>query len=626
MGAITAGVIGLPLCLAFGTTSGMGPIAGLYGGIALGLLAAIFGGTPTQISAPTGPMTVVAGLIVAGEISHFGSLEAAFPIIILTFLLGGLLQMLLGVLKVGSYISYLPYPVISGFMSGIGVIVITMQFKEFFGAEVGHGNAIQNLVHLPDYISDIHWPAVSVALVTLATAIIANRYLKKIVPGALLALVVGILFTYLFNMDVKLLGHIPSGIPSLHFEIFGDISFGRITHIILPALTLAGLGMIDSLLTSVIADKVTKTKHNSNRELIGQGIGNMGAALFGGIPGAGTTVVTLANSKSAKTRVSGVIQALFLLTILLFGSQYASFIPYPVLAGILISIGIDIIDYTVLRELKIIPSSDKVIIATVFILTITWSLLYATAIGFLLAALFFMKKMADTIDRSSKDSELDKITNKLIDMFDDNDSFKNDVYIKVLKGPIFFGFANRLEEDIKQHPSMRALLLDFKDVPYMDQTGLYSVRDAIIDLSNRDISVYLTGANGECIRLLKGVNIIPEYVPVQHVFDNIEDCVIWMHDHIDVEDPGAKFGLEIPSAFTPNDDGANDEWKITGLEKYPKARLFIFSEDGKMIFESNGVKTWDGKLGSKLAPTGKYHYKLSLNINDIIEGMIILVR
>lgn len=627
LGGLTAGIVGLPLCLAFGATSGLGPVAGLYGGIALGILAALFGGTPTQISAPTGPMTVVASLIVAAEIAEFGSLQNAIGAIMLTFALAGVVQIVLGVLRLGKYINYLPYPVISGFMSGIGVIVIAMQFRDFLGAEVSYKGALQNIIHLPEYIGEMRLEALLIASMTLAVVFISPKVIKG-VPGTLIGLVVGTFATVLMGFDIRTIGSIPQFLPDLHLGEMFTIPLNRITHIILPALTLGGLGMIDSLLTSVIADKLTKTKHNSNKELIGQGIGNIGAALFGGLPGAGTTVVTVTNTKTgARTRLSGIIQGLFLLMILLFGAQYAAQIPYAVLAGLLVSIGINIMDYTVFREFKIIPKTDRVIILVVFLLTVTWSLLYATAIGFLLASLFFMKKMADTIDRNSKESKIDRISNSLIDYFDDADKFRNDVYIKILNGPVFFGFASRLDEDIKGIKDIKALILDFKNVPYMDQTGLYSIRDGVIDMKNRGIDVYLTGLNEECVRLLKGVDLIPDYIDGEHIFSSIEDCIIWSHDHIDNLCFDAKHKLEIPSAFTPNGDGKNDSWDILGITNYPDCNVSIFDANEEMVFSSVGYENpWSGMHNECLLPNGKYRYKIELAKNDVISGYVVLVH
>lgn len=627
LGGITAGVIGLPLCLAFGAASGLGPIAGLYGGITLGILAAVFGGTPTQISAPTGPMTVLSTLIISHEIYIFGSLEKALGAILLTFILAGVFQIILGVLRLGKYINYLPYPVISGFMSGIGVIVIAMQFQHLFGSSVKSPTVIDCFMNLPMYVSQMNWQALLIGVITLATVFLTPKVTKH-VPAPLVGLAVGTGLSILFKFDIKTIGEIPTALPTLHLDTIFGIDKTRITHIILPAISLGALGMIDTLLTSVIADKVTKTKHESNRELIGQGIGNIGAAIIGGIPGAGTTTVTLANIKTgASTRLSGVFQGLFILMILMFGAKYAANIPYAVLAGLLVSIGFNIMDYSVFRELKIIPQSDKLIIFIVLILTIVWDLLYATGIGFMLSSIFFMKKMADTIDRDSKESKIDNISSKLLSFFDDADKFRKDVYIKTLRGPIFFGFANRLEDDIKKIPNIRCLIMDFKDVPYMDQTGLYSVRDAIIDLKNSGISVCLTQLNKDCKHMLIGVGIIPEFVPRSNVFYNIEDCIIWVHDHLDNHQLMSELEIDIPSAFTPNEDGSNDSWKIAGLEKYPNCMIQVLNDANEVLYNSNGYnKPWDGKKENHLVPTGKYKYHIKLDDNVHVEGSLILVR
>lgn len=630
LGGITAGIVGLPLCLAFGATAGLGPAAGLYGGIVLGILAAAFGGTPTQISAPTGPMTVVSALIIAGEVRAAGSLEAAIPAIVLTFVIAGLFQILMGVLKLGNYISYLPYPVISGFMSGIGVIVITMQFPDFFGVDSPHKGAVANIMHLHEYVMDAHPEAMLIACITLATVFLFPL-LTKAIPSTLVALVVGTLATIAFKFDIRTIGTIPAVIPDIRIGDIVNVDMKRVSHVILPAFSLGALGMIDSLLTSVIADKLTKTKHNSNKELIGQGIGNFGAALIGGIPGAGTTVVTVTNTKTgASTRMSGIFQGLFLAFILFVGGPFASQIPYAVLAGLLISIGIKIIDYTFFRDLKYIPKSDKFIILTVFVLTVTWSLLYATAIGFVVASVFFMKKMADTIDEYSQGSKIDHVSQKLISLFDNAEDFSKDVYVKQLNGPVFFGFASRIEEDIKRLPQIKKLILDMKNVPYIDQTGMYSIRDAIEDLKNTmDIEVYFTGLDNECDRMLRGVEVIPQVVPEENVFEDVEECVLWIHDKEDPMLHDEKLGLHIPSAFTPNEDGKNDFWNIMGLNQYRDCEIEIKDEEGQVVFESQGYhEPWDGTRNGKPLAPGRYRYNIVLHNGRTVEyeGVVNLLR
>ena len=629
LGGITAGIIGLPLCLAFGATSGIGPAAGLYGGIILGILAAAFGGTPTQISAPTGPMTVVAALIIAGEIKYYGSLEAAYGAIAFTFVLAGLFQILLGVLRLGKYINYLPYPVISGFMSGIGVIVITMQLPTFFGVESLGKNAVGNIIHIADYIGGADWHAVLIASITLFISFVVPRFTKAI-PGTLVAIIGGTLASLVLGFNIKTIGEIPAIIPDLKFDDMFGLDVTRITHMILPALSLGALGMIDSLLTSVIADKITKTKHNSNKELVGQGIGNIASALLGGIPGAGTTVVTVTNTKTgAKTRMSGIIQGLFLAFILFVGGQFASQIPYAVLAGLLINIGVNIVDHTLFKDFKIIPKSDLIIVLTVFILTVTWSLLYATAIGFVVASIFFMKKMADTIDEYSQGSKIDLISKKLINLFNDAKEFKKDVYIKQLNGPIFFGFANRVGDSVKTLPGIKTLILDMKNVPHIDQTGMYSLRDAIDDLAVQNIEVYLTGMNDEIDGMLRGIHVVPKVVAEENVFEDLETCVLWIHDKKDPRLHDEHQGIHIPSAITPNDDGKNDSWQIRGIEKYKNCYVKIYDDEQGLVYESEGYEVpWDGTKNGKHLPPGKYSYYITLINGKIVEyeGEVVLVR
>ncbi|NOR79599.1 MAG: sodium-independent anion transporter, partial [Methyloprofundus sp.] len=295
-GGLTAGVVALPLALAFGVQSGMGAIAGIYGAIALGIFAAWFGGTNTQISGPTGPMTVVSAVVIATEIELHGSLDAALGTIIAIFLLAGLLQILLGVFKVGQYIRYMPYPVVSGFMSGIGVIIILLQIFPFLG-QASPKKILDIFSELPNVLPLVNIEAVALALATIAT-IYLFPLVTKLIPSALVALISLTAASTLMGLDVAIIGHIPEGLPALHFDALGHIDFRDPMLIIIPALTLAALGTIDSLLTSIVADNMTKTQHNSNKELVGQGIGNMIGALIGGIPGAGATMRTVVNINS----------------------------------------------------------------------------------------------------------------------------------------------------------------------------------------------------------------------------------------------------------------------------------------------------------------------------------------
>ncbi len=293
-GGLTAGVVALPLALAFGLQSGMGAISGLYGAIVIGVIAAWFGGTPTQISGPTGPMTVVSAVVISTAIdANGGSLEAALGTIIAIFLLAGIFQILLGVFRIGQYIRYMPYPVVSGFMSGIGVIIIVLQIFPFFG-HTSPKKILDIFSELPSIIGSINFDSVYLALATIATIYLFPR-ITKLIPSALVALIVLTIVSTVMGLNVSIIGDIPEGLPSLKIDSLMGVDWSNPMILVIPALTLAALGTIDSLLTSIVADNMTKTRHSSNKELIGQGLGNMGAALIGGIPGAGATMRTVVN-------------------------------------------------------------------------------------------------------------------------------------------------------------------------------------------------------------------------------------------------------------------------------------------------------------------------------------------
>lgn len=279
--------------------------------------------------------------------------------------------------------------------------------------------------------------------------------------------------------------------------------------------------------------------------------------------------------------------------------------------------------------MKIIPKNDLFIVLIVFVLTVSWSLLYATAIGFVIASIFFMKKMADTIDQYSKGSNIDPVSERLINLFDDSKDFKKDVYIKQLNGPLFFGFASRIEKGITDIPNVKTLILDMKNVPYVDQTGLYSLRDALDDLNSRNVEVYLTGMNNDVFEMLEGINVFPELVPFENIYNDLETCVLWIHDKKDPRLHDENIGIHIPSAITPNKDGKNDEWVIHGLEKFQECMVAIRDDKDVPVFTSKGYgQPWDGTINEKPLPPGKYGYTIELfsNKNMVYEGFVNLVR
>jgi SulP family sulfate permease len=612
-GGLTAGIVALPLALAFGAQTALGPMAGLYGAIAIAILAALFGGTPTQVSGPTAPMTVVSSAVIASSMIEggFDSVESALPLIIAVFFLAGFIEMVLGFLKVGRYVRYIPYPVVSGFMSGIGVIIIITQLFPMLGYNPGADEALvqQRLPHAEEQILEkilreeeqegilsgvmgtaeleettrraqlvtpeeiqveaarqakreasgtvgtlkhiarpfstpngINWLNLFLAMGTIVIIYLFKR-ITKLIPSSLVALIVMTLVAFFFMRDqVPIIGSVEEGLPPLHLNFFGEyFNSGMLMTILEFAVTLALLGAIDSLLTSVVADNITKTKHDSNQELIGQGIGNMGAALIAGLPGAGATMRTVINVQSGgKTKISGVIAGVFLLAVLLGLSPIVSFIPNGVLAGILMTVGIGIIDYKGFRHLKSVPRTDAVVMIVVLLLTVFVGLLEAVAIGMVLAALLFMKKTSDVVEDRTSAATLRNFSRELPWADEGNliEEIGDRVYIKHLDGPLFFGFVSTFNAMLQNLPNIQVVVMRMGKVPYVDQSGLYAMEDAVMDLQSRGIAVVFSNINDQARDMFERINLIPGLVGEQYIFNNFGECCAWLQSHIEANDLG----------------------------------------------------------------------------------------
>lgn len=525
-GGFIAGIIALPLALAFGVQSGLGAAAGLYGAIAVGIFAALFGGTPTQASGPTGPMTVVSASIVAFAIEATGSIEAGLGIVLLSFLAGGLLQIGLGLMGVGKYIRYFPYPVVSGFMSGVGLIIISLQLWPLLGSP-SPKSTLKVFTNIAEPLSNLNAAALGLGLLTLAVNIVFPKITKK-VPSVLVALIVGTVAAHLFHLDVPMIGEIPSGLPNLQLKSILSVSPQYYVTILKFGMMLALLGSIDSLLTSVIADNVTKTRHDSRRELIGQGIGNMIAAVFGGIPGAGATKGTVVNiNAGGKTRLSGASHGLFQLAALLGAGAFVAYIPLCVLAGLLISVGVAIIDYRGLKHLKDVPRADAAVLVLVLVWTVFGNLVHAVAAGIVLASLLFMKQCGDLAEAGTVVTKLERET-----PWEDERGLQTDesVYIKHLDGPLFFGFSAQFRAIAEALPEeISTLIIRMEHVPYIDQSGLYTLEDAILNLTGKGKTVVLTGLQSQCEDMLRKIKVIPELVPEERVFKSFTECEEWLN-------------------------------------------------------------------------------------------------
>lgn len=519
-GGATAGIVALPLALAFGVQSGLGAAAGLYGAIGLGIFAALFGGTNTQISGPTGPMTVVSATTIALLIAQKGSLESALPAILLCFVLTGAFMILMGILKLGQYIKYIPYPVVSGFMTGIGVIIIMLQLFPMLGYE-SPKTIPQILVNIGDPLRDIHYPSLGLTVLTMIIVYLFPK-VSKTIPSTLAALISVTVLAWGLSMDVAIIGAIPSGLPNLHFDLFTAISDFNL--ILMPAVTLAALGAIDSLLTSVVADNVTKTSHESNKELVGQGIGNMVAGMIGGIPGAGATMRTLVNINSGgTTKMSGVIHGVFLLLVLMGLSSMAALIPIPVLSGILLTVGISIVDKKGLSHIGKITKTDAIVLIIVLILTVFVDLLQAVAAGMIISSIIFIKQMGDITQKASTTTsiESDEEAEYLHDRYHIDISIRPFVSIKTINGPLFFGNSEYFMQLSKKIPdAIKLLIIDMQHVPYIDQSGLYSLESIILSLEQNKVQVYLLHLQKQPHAMMKNILLIPNVVESNSLFDD----------------------------------------------------------------------------------------------------------
>jgi sulfate permease, SulP family len=538
-GGLTAGVVALPLALAFGVMSGMGAAAGLYGAIFTGVFAAVFGGTPSQITGPTAPMTTVVIGLVATAIAAKGEIVAeggGFFLLIATFILAGIFQVIMGLTGIGKYIRYIPYPVVSGFMSGIGLIILVTQILPFMGvpAEVvvqeDAKGTIGTLSNLNLAIEHINVSSLGLAALTVLIIFLFPK-ITKAVPSALVALVVVSGISYFFVTDVEVLGKMPEGFPALKVNVLAQLTMSDIGFIIIPAIMLAFLGAIDSLLTSVVADNVTKTKHNSSQELIGQGIGNMVSGMFGGLPGAGATIRTVVNvNNGGKYRLSGVIHGLLLLLVLLGAGPVVMYIPHAVLAGILVTVGISIIDYKGLKDMRFIPVSETVIIISVMGITVFYDLIVAVLIGMMVATIVFMKKMGDITDKKSKIESLDTYKDGVA--WDDEkgmpEVLKEKVFIKHLDGPLFFGYKSKFQELYESLPDIKYVVIRMERVPYIDQSGVYALEESLLYLEERGINALITGLQEQPKQLMESLSLVPELIGEDEVFNDFHSCISWL--------------------------------------------------------------------------------------------------
>jgi len=531
-GGLTAGVVALPLALAFGEASGAGPIAGVYGAILVGFFAALFGGTPSQISGPTGPMIVVfAGV--------FASLSGDVTMVFATVILAGVFQILFGVLGFGQYIRLVPYPVVSGFMSGIGCIIIALQLARLFGHEPEGGGTIPALLEVPTAMADPNYSALGVGLLTLGIVFAWPARWGKYLPSPLVALIVGT--SVGLGLDsVPILGNIPTGLPSF---IMPSVSGDTFLIMMEAALILAILGAIDSLLTSLVADNMTRTRHDSNRELIGQGVGNMAAGFFGGIPGAGATMRTVVNIRTGGvTRLSGVLHAVFLLAVVLVLAPLASQIPHAVLAGILVKVGYDIVDFSYLKRAHKGPRFDLILMVMVLSLTVFVDLITAVAAGVVVAAIAYVKQVSDAqlaLVAGETDSHSQGPSDREVALL--NECGDHLTYFD-FGGPLSFGAAADLGHHVRERLSPQhhvALALDFSRVPFMDVSALRAIETIAQDAAHAGKHLFVCGINEAVAQSLDGMGV-SDYLPADTRFDTRFEALSaakdWIFENVPTDD------------------------------------------------------------------------------------------
>lgn len=494
-GGITAAIVALPLGLAFGVASGMGATAGIYGAIILGFFASLFGGTPTQISGPTGPMTVVMA-------SSFLTLHGDVNLLMSVVLLAGIFQILFGVFKIGKYVQYIPYPVISGFMSGIGIIIIVLQINPFLGFS-SDSSIIHILLSLPANFAHINKDALILSCITLAIMFLTPSKLAKIVPTPLIALVILTPMSVYFHFQVTNIGTIPTTLPDF---IIPKVDIQSYRTILTLAFTLAVLGMIDTLLTSIVADSITGTKHKPNIELLGQGIGNILCSFVGAIPGAGATMRTVINVKSGGTnKLSGIIHAITLLMIVLVFAPYASQIPLAILSGILIKVGVDILDYRFLEVWKDSPRNDLLVMLVVFFTTVFVDLITAVGVGVILASLLIVYRIT-------------KETNITLDTEPSDEIHKNymehNVRVIHINGPFFFGSSTVFENNVNSLLDTKTIVIDISKVPFIDITAIFTLKDLLSKLQSNAVDVVIVANEKLKDSLLK--------LNKTHVFDSVK--------------------------------------------------------------------------------------------------------
>ncbi len=514
-GGVTAAIVSLPLALAFGVASGAGAVAGLYGAVFVGLFAALFGGTPTLISEPTGPMTVVMTAVLTSLIATNpdNGLAMAFTVV----MIAGVFQITLGVLKLGKYITLMPYSVISGFMSGIGVILILLQLAPFLGQATPPGGVSATLFALPELWANIQPTETLLGILTLVVLFFMPKKWAQLVPPQLLALVAvtAISLWFFADVDIRRIGEIPLGLPEFITPTFTS---EQITAMMLDGIVLGTLGCIDSLLTAVISDSLTRQEHKSDKELVGQGVGNLVSGLFGGLPGAGATMGTVVNIQTGATSaLSGVVRALVLLVVILGAAKLTENIPLAVLAGIALKVGLNILDWSFVKRAHKVNWQAAAIMYGVMLLTIFVDLIVAVGLGVFIANIITIEQLSALQSKNVKSiSDSDDRISLNIEEKSLLKQAKDQILMMYLSGPMIFGVSKAIAREHRAIANYQSVLLDLSDVPHMDTTVSLAIENVIKHAVELNKQVYMVKPGKQAFETLEKLGVF-DLMPMAHV-------------------------------------------------------------------------------------------------------------
>ncbi len=505
---VVVAIIALPLSIALALASGVGPQEGICTAIVAGFLISFFGGSTVQIAGPTAAFaTIVAGIVAANGMTGLA----------MATVMAGVFLILMGIFRLGGLIKFIPYTITTGFTAGIAVTILVGQLKDFFGVTYADGvkpiETVEKLEALFESFGTVNLLAVLVGAVSLLILIVWPKISKQI-PGSLVAVVVGALIVKVFNLDVGTIGNsfdVSGGFPEFSLP---DFNFEMMKTVLPDALTIAVLAAIESLLSCVVADGMTGTKHRSNMELVAQGIGNIGSALFGGIPATGAIARTAANVKSGgKTPVAGIVHALVLLVILVVLMPLAGLIPMPTIAAILFVVAYNMCQWRPFVKLvKTAPKTDVLVLVVTFVLTVVFDLVVAIAVGMVLSCLVFMKRMSD--ESTVSEWERDKT---------DGISLPAGVFVYELNGPLFFGASGYISR-IAVDENTVCIILRMKSVSVVDATALNALEELVAKCKNQGVKFYLSHVNENALKTLKKAGLLSS-IGEENIFPHIASAI-----------------------------------------------------------------------------------------------------